>query len=145
MPYTKTLTKGKKEIYRIKSIQISLVEKQVNGEIDHIDYDESQNPQVTKIYFGIINQNNQIIDPAWNDQSTPPKPTGFTENNPDTWGSLTVDQIPRVTDPTKQYFDLLIVKTGATGATVYDKMKNVIYETLIELETLPGGTAWTIE
>ena len=45
MPYSKILIGGKKEIYCIKSIQyICNSYKQVQGEIDHIDYDDSQNP-----------------------------------------------------------------------------------------------------
>ncbi len=144
MSYTKTLTGGKKEIYRIRSIQISLADKQVQGEIDHIDYDDSQNPRVTRMTFNIRNDNNQIIDPSWSAQSTPPKPESFVYSNPDTWDDLTVDQVPFVSDPTKQYFDKLIAKSGSTGATIYAKIKNTLYEILKEMGKIPDGSGWTV-
>ena len=144
MPYTKTLTGGKKEIYQIKTIQISLTEKQVQGEIDHIDYDDSQNPKVKKINFNITNQNERILDPTWSSQSNPPKPTGFVYSNPDTWVNLTTDQIPFISDPAKQYFDKLIAKSGNTGTTIYAKIKNTLYEILKEIGTIPDGSGWSV-
>ena len=145
MPYTKTLPKGKKESYEIKRIHISLDQKEVQGEIDHISYDSQNTPRVTRENFVVRNENEQLLDPSWNANSKPPKPENFDETIPDTWGGLEIDDIPRVTNPEKEYFDKLVAKTGSEGVTIYERIKRVIYSTLAEIKTLPTGDGWSVE
>ena len=145
MPYTKELTNGKKESYEIKSILIFMETKNVQGSIDHIVYDQSNIPRVEKLNFSIQNEDHQIIDPQWSAGSNPPKPEGFDKENPDTWGGLSYDDIPKVIDPNQQFFNLLVKKSGSSGSNIYERIKNTLYGVLTDNGFFPTGSGWVIE
>ena len=144
MPYTKTLTGGFKESYEIKNIQIDLEQKAVYVSLDHISYDQDKYPQLREALVSITNQNQRIVDPKWSSKSTPPKPDNFDLNDENTWGNLTQDQIPLVTDPEKQYFDILVSQKGNTGSNIYDRVKNVLYDVIRTMGELPTGNEWSV-
>jgi len=69
----------------------------------------------------IKNQNKLILDPDFE------KPSGFIENNPNTWG---VSVLPKIVDESGQYWDLFKSKESLGG-------EKAVFETLIEMGELP--------
>lgn len=82
-----------------------------------------------------------IIDPGWDERSTPPKPEGFNLMNPTTWGGLTYDDIPKIYDPGRLHATRLINALEKPGA-IPDE---VIIDTLVALGKLPSQEAGWIK
>ena len=138
MPYTRTLTGGRKESYEIKRIQIDLDNELIHVDLDHIEFGHNNIPRVESIYISIRNQNEQIVDPDWD------APEGFNLNNPDTWGDITSSDIPFIDNPAKQFFNSLVNNSGVEGVNLYEKVKNALYKVLQDIGSLPSGSDWSL-
>jgi len=121
-----------------------MIEKQNNSvvyRILHADSDVNGNI-VTDVMTGDIhNIKHMVVDPDWDDQSVPPKPVGFDEDLPSTWGNLSWDDIPKVIDSTTLYATDIIANISG-GANIEQE----IFDTLITLGQLPlSSEGWIFE
>jgi hypothetical protein len=137
MPYAKDSSiAGAKEIYEIEHFCVDSNRKEVHVSIKKIILDENGIPKLEMLNKVIRNFDQKIIDPTWNSNSTPPKPDGFNENDPSTWGELSQTDFPRVNDPAKQFFNNLATEPMTSG-TLYQNIKSNLYQTLVDMGELP--------
>jgi len=112
-----------------------MIEKQNNSvvfRILHADSDVNGDITTDVITGDIHDIIIMMVDPAWDDQSVPPKPVGFDQDAPSTWGNLSWDDVPKVIDSTLLHAtDLITAIEG--GANIEEE----IFNTLIALGELP--------
>lgn len=84
----------------------------------------------------------RIIDPAWNESSTPPKPANFELTNATTWGDLIYDDIPLIRNPAMQYYTQFLALYNA------ESLDSAILKTLSAMGSLPqigtGAMDWRL-
>jgi len=117
--------------YSCKIIHTSILHlKIINGcpEVKHKSY------TITDVYD---TSNIYKIDSNWNEKSDPPKPDGFILEDPETWGGLSWEQIPKII-PNKNYFSNLFSYIQSNASLpAYIAIEEFILNALIEKGDLP--------
>ncbi len=130
MKYAKNspIIEGAKDFCYVSAFNVDKIRKQITAQISFVNHLSDGTCSISFADYTITNIEEMIIDPEWNEFSSPPKPSNFDPLNPLTWESLAWDELPRVLNKQKLYFDRVLdeVEKGQT----YEK---VILEFLIEL------------
>lgn len=147
--YARTNEKGQKETYEIMTMLFDYVSHFVDLKIRHITYDAEGIPIVHDFqqYFNESYSINVLVDdPLWNENSTPPKPAGFIFENPDTWGNLSLSDIPMTNTPALSTRLIDICAKAVNGDLDYgENTSRVMLEFLVEQKILTSGNGWAFE
>lgn len=101
---------GAYDQYTLSSFNVSKLDKMVGFYMILSEIQSDGTVKLTNNNANIFNQQNagKIVDPNWNENSTPPKPANFSLTDVSTWGTITYDEIPLIDDPSKQFFDIFM-------------------------------------
>jgi len=146
MPYVKqSAIQGAFDSYEIVGFTCDMDQKSISVSMRKTTIDSVTGiPRILQIICDVKDMNAKILDPNWNAQSTPAKPTGFDINDATTWGGLTYSQFPFVTDPAKQFFSSLAV-TDPVGTSIFGRIKKALYDALIASGELPSDPGWSLQ
>jgi hypothetical protein len=123
---------GTFDSYEIIEYSLNKTIKSINFRIQKITINLNGVPETTIAQNNIIDIQEIIIDPAWNESSTPhPKPAGFDFSDPTTWETLSWDDIPKTINPEKLYVTKIINSS--------DPIEKGIIENIIALGKIPAG------
>lgn len=118
----------------------------VEAVLNNITLKEDGIPHIEKItlYIGennglpyFSNYNNLIVDPEWNENSTPPKPANFNLNDMATWDGLSASQIPFVS--AKEERDIDFYYKNVTKKPI----EQVLFELAIHMELITAEIDYT--
>jgi len=139
MPYAKmSAIAGAYDSYEIVSVSIDINQRCVSIGMHVVNIDASGIPRTSTMHVTLRDENREIIDPAWDANSTPPKPAGFDPADANTWGGLTWDQLPKMTDQSQQHFTNLAASDPA-GVGIYERLKNGLYAELATAGHIPSS------
>jgi len=130
---------GVKDGYKIISYNVDRMNSFITIKLAYLFHDKDGNIQVEPQDYTLNDVKEYIIDPDWNESSSPPKPERFNYLDPTTWGNLSWDQIPKVLNKNKLYATNILIQINE-GKNV----ENAIIKTLVELGRLPQGTEWVL-
>jgi len=141
MKYAKnsTIIPGAKDYYEIISYNVNKQpDLQVMLKLLKVEIKTNGISDLSYKNLNIVNKIETIIDPAWNETSTPPKPEGFDPLNPITWGDLSWDEIPRIINPDKLYVNKILedFKTMTIDESIFNTLKL--------LGEVPSGSEWSL-
>lgn len=89
------------------------------------------NDELTKRY-------DLVVDPNWSSSSTPPKPENFDLTDPGTWGTITWEEIPKISIPLyRKFTDFMARETTGASLPIFSDIEKYIYGQLIDNEDLP--------
>ena len=146
MPYINETTAGSGVYNSIEITQISInnAELIINVLTRRADIVNGI-PTLTEESHEISNDNySKVLDPNWDLTYNPPKPDGFVESDPATWGGLTEDQFPKIIDPAKQFFNIAVGQDFA-GANLYERLKTGLYTILADMGRIPPvADGWVV-
>jgi len=131
------------EYCEVSSYQIDYANKFIQATITRVKmingYPETK-PQSCVLADIYDTSNIYTVDPSWDENSNPPKPAGFILEDPETWGGLSWEQIPKLI-PNKNYFSGLFSYLNANSAVpTYLSMENFILNSLISKGDLPSAS-----
>lgn len=140
MPYVKNSSiAGVKDSFEIVAFNVDLRTKTILIEVNAnvIGADGIARTDIKSLT--LRNEDVLIVDPTWDTNSTPPKPAGFVLEDPNTWAGLSYEQIPKIIDQTRQFFDI------AAEPTLYAMLKNNLYTNFATAGRLPPAIeGWSI-
>lgn len=140
MPYAKnSVITGAKDSYEIVAFAVDMRTKTVMIEVNISIIGADGIVRGGLQTMALRNMDAYVTDPAWTDQSTPPKPAGFVLEDPNTWAGLSWDQIPKTIDQTRQYFDI------AADPALYATLKANLYSNFANAGELPpAADGWAV-
>ncbi len=147
--YVKEVNSVVQEYFEILSYQIDYSNKLIQSVISRLKIVNGY-PEVKQYSYTItdIYDTTSIyqVDPTWNENSTPPKPAGFILEDPETWGGLSWEQIPKII-PNKNYFsDLFSYIQASTQTPTYMAIETFIINTLVAKGDLPAASeGWALK
>lgn len=126
------------EHYEILSFNVDCGAPHVRARIMHVEPQKDGNLKTSFQEISLVNVQEIIIDPSWNEMSDPPKPEGFDSSRPITWGNLTPGDIPTVIDEQKLY------ASRCLELLKYTPFHKALFPILIERGDLPSGNEWSL-
>lgn len=101
---------GAYDQYTLHSFNISKLDKSATAMfiLSEVQTDGTSSLSQQVAYITNNVNTEKVVDPTWNEKSTPAKPANFSLTDISTWGTLTYDDIPFIDDETKKYYDKFI-------------------------------------
>lgn len=97
------------DVYEIIEVFLNKTSKTINFKLQKISVNANGIPETTITQDSIIDVQEMIVDPSWDESSTPiAKPVGFDFSDPTTWETLSWDDIPKALNSEKLYVTNII-------------------------------------
>lgn len=138
--YVKEVNGVIEEYFEIASFQIDYASKTIQTIISRLKM-VSGFPEIRTYTYSLADvfdtSNIYQVDPNWNASSTPPKPEGFILEDPETWGGLSWEQIPKLIPNKNYYSDLFLYVNENPTTPAYLAIEKFILNSLILKGDLP--------
>lgn len=145
--YIKTIGGQVPEYYEFLNYTIDYFNKMIIGSFVHVtngDYPILENVnfnlQNNSSAPGALNSSSYMIDPTWNESSVPPRPAGISLDDPETWGDLTWEQIPKILITHDYFDDFLVLVTGLDCQEIEEAILNI----LLSKDFFPETEEWSV-
>ena len=137
--------KGIKDTISVDTLQIDMTNSRATGSVIKKTMRSDGYVSEETIVFLIANEviGIKMIDPSWNEASTPPRPDGFILENPETWGTLMWEDIPFIDDPTRFYFKKLMEESKVNLFSGLDALECGVIKVLQLMKKIPES-GWSI-